>query len=125
MIMLEDGMILYHGSYAPINKIDLSLCAQGKDFGKGFYLTENFEQAKKFIGTSLRKAKNIRKIANDTTNPTIMAYLNGLYGNVKSDTAINFAISRLMPDNLKNQYCFLSERAVSCLELVEVNRYDG
>lgn len=61
MIMLEDGMILYHGSYAPINKIDLSLCAQGKDFGKGFYLTENFEQAKKFIGTSLRKAKNIGK----------------------------------------------------------------
>lgn len=125
MIMLEDGMILYHGSYAPINKIDLSLCAQGKDFGKGFYLTENFEQAKKFIGTSLRKAKNIGKIANDTTNPTIMAYLNGLYGDVKSDTAINFAISRLMPDNLKNQYCFLSERAVSCLEFVEVNRYDG
>ena len=29
----------------------------------------------------------IGKIANDTTNPVITTYLNGLYGDVKSDKA--------------------------------------
>lgn len=33
---LEDGMLLYHGSYAPIDTIDLTVCASGKDFGQGF-----------------------------------------------------------------------------------------
>ena len=66
----------------------------------------------------------IGKIANDTTNPTLIAYLNGLYGNVKSQTAIQFAINQLMPDKLKEQYCFLSERAIACLEFVEANRYE-
>lgn len=187
---LEDGMLLYHGSYAAINTIKLSKCASGKDFGRGFYLTEDFEQAKNFIRNSLRKAKNIGvipqdrnygyvtvfryhknadiphynfrtadkdwlwfislnrranlankfekmintevlnaeiivgKIANDTTNPTIMTYLNGLYGDVESEMAVNFAIGQLLPERLKNQYCFLSERAISCLELVEVIRYE-
>ena len=50
----------------------------------------------------------IGKIANDTTNPTLIAYLNGLYGNVKSQTAIQFALNQLMPDRLKEQYCFLT-----------------
>ena len=34
---LEDGMLLYHGSYAAIDTIKLSKCASGKDFGRGFY----------------------------------------------------------------------------------------
>jgi len=32
-------MILYHGSYTEIEKIDLSKSATGKDFGRGFYTT--------------------------------------------------------------------------------------
>jgi len=190
-MILKDGMILYHGSYTAINKIDLSKCSDGKDFGKGFYVSDNLKQAKGFIKTSLIKAKGLKKIpesqnygfvtafryhapkddipffafdsagvdwlwfvsmnrrhemaddfrdnlkkellsseivigkiANDTTNPTIIAYLNGLYGNIKSETAIQFAISQLMPDRLKEQCCFLSERAISCLEFVEAKRYD-
>ena len=39
-------MILYHGSNAEIHDIDLSKSAHGKDFGKGFYLSENEKQAK-------------------------------------------------------------------------------
>ena len=39
-------MILYHGSNAEIHDIDLSKSARGKDFGKGFYLSENEKQAK-------------------------------------------------------------------------------
>lgn len=188
---LENGMMLYHGSYSRIDKIDLNKCADGKDFGKGFYLTDDFDQSRGFIRNSLRKAKNIGaipkdrnygyvsvfkysksdedipiycfdtadkewlwfvsmnrrsqlndrfkrminpkilkseivvgKIANDTTNPTIITYLNGLYGDVESESAINFAIKQLLPERLKNQYYFLSKRAIQCLELVEVIRFE-
>ena len=38
-------MILYHGSNVEIRQIDLSKSARGKDFGKGFYLSENEKQA--------------------------------------------------------------------------------
>lgn len=190
-MILENGMLLYHGSYAPVKVIDLSMCAAGKDFGRGFYLTEDREQARKFIKNSLKKAyktgkveksqnfgyvsvfryiapedsipaysfvtanqdwlwfvsMNRRheladffgnaldseilqaeiisgKIANDTTNPTIMAYLSGVFGDFMSDRAVKFAIGQLLPERLNNQYCFLSERAVSCLKLIEVKRYE-
>lgn len=36
---------LYHGSNVEINRIDLSLCKPGKDFGKGFYLNPDYSQA--------------------------------------------------------------------------------
>lgn len=36
---------LYHGSNVNIDSIDLSKGHKGKDFGKGFYLSENIEQA--------------------------------------------------------------------------------
>lgn len=188
---LKDGMLLYHGSYVPVEKIDLNKCVQGKDFGKGFYLTANLQQAVNFIKTSLAKAKAVGeadknqnygfvscfryhgddkdvpyfefadadkewlwyialnrrknlatsmklklkedvfkseiivgKIANDTTNPVITTYLNGLYGDVKDEKSANIAISFLLPDRLKEQYCFLSKRAVDCLEFVEVKRYE-
>ncbi|MBR6837784.1 MAG: DUF3990 domain-containing protein, partial [Oscillospiraceae bacterium] len=61
--MLKDGMLLYHGSYAAIETIDLSKCVHGKDFGKGFYLTENHEQARSFIINSIRKARNTNNIS--------------------------------------------------------------
>ena len=48
---------LYHGSNVEIEKIDLSRCKKGKDFGKGFYLNPNFDQAY----TMAIRAKNINK----------------------------------------------------------------
>ena len=56
---LKDGMLLYHGSYTDISNIDLEKCSEGKDFGRGFYLTSNFDQARSFIRSSLKKAKNM------------------------------------------------------------------
>lgn len=38
-------MILYHGSNINIEKIDLNKSKPNKDFGKGFYLSENEKQA--------------------------------------------------------------------------------
>ena len=45
MIELQDGILLYHGSYVGIPKIDLQRCFGGLDFGRGFYLTSSYEQA--------------------------------------------------------------------------------
>lgn len=36
---------LYHGSNMAVTKIDLNKCRLGKDFGKGFYLSEDKHQA--------------------------------------------------------------------------------
>ena len=38
-------MILYHGSNMDIREIDLSMSKVGKDFGCGFYLSVDKEQA--------------------------------------------------------------------------------
>ena len=43
-------MKVYHGSYAEIGVIDLSLCETGKDFGQGFYVTKIREQAEFWAG---------------------------------------------------------------------------
>lgn len=188
---LKDGMLLYHGSYTPVENIDLNKCDAGKDFGKGFYVTADKNQARNFIRTSLLKAKArkqipdgqnfgyvtcyeyhnaiadipvfefadadkkwlwfialnrrshlakdlaskidsslfgseiiVGKIANDTTNPVITTYLMGLYGPIVDERSAQTAISLLLPDRLKEQYCFLSQRAVSCLKVVEVCKYE-
>jgi len=38
-------MILYHGSNTSFEHIDLTKSLPNKDFGKGFYLSDNYEQA--------------------------------------------------------------------------------
>ena len=66
----------------------------------------------------------IGKIANDTTNPVITTYLNGLYGEIDKESSAQIAISLLLPNRLKEQYCFLTQQAIDCLETVEVERYE-
>ncbi len=55
MLKLHDGMLLYHGSYTEVSKIDLGKCEEGKDFGKGFYLTTSYQQAQHFVPLSVKK----------------------------------------------------------------------
>ncbi len=55
MIELKEGMLLYHGSYAEVSRIDLFMCSPGKDFGRGFYLTASRIQAHHFVPSSIRK----------------------------------------------------------------------
>lgn len=38
-------MKLYHGTYIDFDSIDLTKSNRGKDFGKGFYVSDNYEQA--------------------------------------------------------------------------------
>lgn len=189
-MIFNNGMSLFHGSYTSVEVISLDKCTRGKDFGKGFYLTSDLDQAKNFIKTSLKKAQRmgyapmsqnhgfvssyrvnldegvkihvfdradkewlwfisqnrrmhlaellqdkvdpsiyssdiiVGKIANDTTNPVITAYLNGLYGDILSSEAIDFAIKQLMPEHLVDQYCFLTDRAIGCLDFQEARKYE-
>lgn len=62
---LSDGLLLYHGSYTPVEKPDIARCAKFKDFGQGFYLTTSYQQACDFARLTLRKAK-----ANGTAETT-------------------------------------------------------
>ena len=41
-------MILYHGSNIEISQIDIDKGRKGKDFGKGFYLSEDIKQAERW-----------------------------------------------------------------------------
>lgn len=48
MIKKRKNVIVYHASYEKIENIDLSFSKPNKDFGEGFYVTTDYEQAKKF-----------------------------------------------------------------------------
>lgn len=178
---LENGMVLYHGSYCVVENPDLKKCAAFKDFGRGFYLTTSKEQAKSFAKISATKAKSrgdisynekfayisffkvsdvdylktfafetadtdwlhcivahrkegtfteVResmldydvisgKIANDDTNTTIVAYMGNVFGTMGSEQADKMCISLLLPERLKDQFCFRSDKAISKLEFLK------
>ncbi len=61
----------------------------------------------------------IGKIADDATNTTLTAYIAGAFGTMGSKEADNFCIRQLLPNKLKNQYCFKTEKALECLKFVE------
>ena len=56
------------------------------------------------------------KIANDATNITITAYLDGLYGEIGSESADSICISLLLPERLQDQFCFRTEKALKALK---------
>jgi hypothetical protein len=181
MQKLDDGMLLYHGSYIVVDVPNLTKCASKKDFGKGFYLTTSKKQAENFVRASIKKAiaqglitqeqeygfvsvfeyhkkngiseyiyedadvdwlhcivghrkKNMfadvvddmmsydivgGKIADDRTNVVITTYLLGGYGAVGSAAADEACIAQLIPERLKDQYCFRTNEALECISFVE------
>ena len=61
---------LYHGSNVDIEKIDLSLSRKGKDFGCGFYLNANKQQAMDMaIRTTNRMKTGIPSVPLHLMNP--------------------------------------------------------
>lgn len=50
-------MILYHGSNGDFEQIDLSYSRPGKDFGKGFYLSADRDQALKMAQTKIEQTQ--------------------------------------------------------------------
>ena len=52
------------------------------------------------------------KIADDATNATLTAYLAGVFGRAGEKETDNFCIKQLLPNKLKDQYCFKTEAAI-------------
>jgi len=52
-------MKVYHGSYTAIDEIDLLKCKGGKDFGRGFYVTNIFSQAEIWASRKGRNKKGV------------------------------------------------------------------
>ena len=55
----------------------------------------------------------IGAVANDTTMPVLNLYLNGIYDEKE-------ALKRLLPQKLKDQYAFKTEKALEKLKFVEL-----
>jgi hypothetical protein len=47
--------LLFHGSTVQVRDIDLSMGADKKDFGKGFYMTDSRIQAERFVFTKAKR----------------------------------------------------------------------
>ncbi len=56
-MILNSGLKVYHGSYIVVDRPDLRKCRSGKDFGVGFYVTTDPEQARRFVKLSVGKAR--------------------------------------------------------------------
>ena len=155
-------MILYHGSNLKIETPKLIPSKRLLDFGSGFYLTSNFEQAAKWAkrttlnrecGSSIVSAFDIDKKSMENLNCLIFdspncAWLNFVSANrrgsilnktydliigpVANDQAIrtinnylkgylteDMAIKLLLPQKLKDQYAFRTDRALSMLNFRE------
>lgn len=156
-------MILYHGSNVEVRKPQIIKSRKLLDFGAAFYLTSNYEQAKKWaIRTTERRAEGKPTVSSysvdkkeldglsllifDVPNKYWLHYvsahrtdktINDMYdiviGPVANDQAIrtindflkgrfteDIAIQLLLPQKLKDQYAFKTEKAVSILNLKEV-----
>ena len=59
-------MILYHGTNATFETIDLTHSKPNKDFGRGFYLSANQDQALEMAKTKVEQL--------ETGTPTVIAY---------------------------------------------------
>ena len=58
------------------------------------------------------------KIADDLTNITLVTYINGAFGTVGSEEADRICISRLLPERLKDQFCFRTEFSLQHLKCI-------
>ena len=156
-------MTLYHGSNLIVQSPQLLKIKRALDFGRGFYTTSDFEQAKRWAQRTVRiresgspfiscyeldddavsalkilqfskpdsswldyvaeNRKNnaakddwdlvIGPVANDQTFPTILLYLDG-YMDAES------AVRQLLPQKLKDQYTFKTEKSLQFLRFTEV-----
>lgn len=155
-------MKLYHGSTVIVEQPHILTDLRALDFGSGFYLTSNEEQARRWSKVVARRRRTTKSflniyelddsyndvlrtllfsaadgerldfvvanrkeqimfvpydlvigpVANDSTLPVIDDYMDGKY--TKEE-----AVRRLMPQNLTDQYAFLTEQALELLRFEE------
>lgn len=156
-------MILYHGSNVEVKEPKIIDSKRLLDFGTGFYLTSDFEQAKKWaVRTTHRREEGVpiisvfgvdenefdklelrvfeaankewlRYISMNRTDRSAVDSFDVVVGPVANDQAIrtvnnylkgyfteDIAIQLLLPQKLKDQYSFKTEKALSILKFIEV-----
>ena len=155
-------MLLYHGSNIVVREPKILKSQRFLDFGAGFYLTSDFEQAQKWavrttarrengtptvsvfeIGDNYAEVLKVLKFgkpdrewlryitAHRTGNPPVGDY-DMVVGPVANDQAIrtvnnylkgyfpeDVAIQLLLPQKLKDQYLFRTEKALQLLTFKE------
>ena len=155
-------MLLYHGSNVVVEKPRLIPPKRLLDFGAGFYLTSDFEQARKWASrtVALREDgqatvsvydvcdEDLRKLAIllfDAPNREWLRYVaahrtgrqaneqyDAIIGPVANDQVIrtvndylngylteDIAIQLLLPQKLKDQYAFKTDKAIKILHFLE------
>lgn len=124
-------MILYHGSNIKIKTPKIIPSKRLLDFGMGFYLTSDFEQARKWaVRTTSRRESGIPTISMFSIVKDSYDIVMGPVANHQAIRTINnylkdyfnedIAIQLLLPQNLKDQFVFKTERALSVLKFSEV-----
>jgi hypothetical protein len=156
-------LTLYHGSNTKITEPKIITSKRLLDFGTGFYLTSDFEQAQKWaIRTTNRREEGVPTISVfqiadseletldvltfETANKDWLKYISAnrtdtlsedLYdiviGPVAKDQAIrtinnylkgylteDIAIQLLLPQKLKDQFVFKTDKALSFLQFAKV-----
>ncbi len=158
-------MLLYHGSNIVVREPKILKSQRYLDFGAGFYMTSDFEQARKWaVRTAARREEGVATIsvfelsddyvdrvkvlafarpdrdwlryitAHRTGNPPVDDY-DIVVGPVANDQAIrtvnnylkgyfpeDVAIKLLLPQKLKDQYLFRTEKALSLLAFKEARQ---
>lgn len=160
-----ENMILYHGSNVEVREPKLIPSKRLLDFGAGFYLTSDFEQAKKWairttnnremgiptisvfeiVQEELQELKLLtfenankewlRYIAANRTGKIADENWDVVIGPVANDQAIrtvnnylkgyfpeDVAIRLLLPQKLKDQYAFRTEKALAVLKFAEARK---
>ena len=101
-----DNLSTYHFKTADLEWLNCVSGNRNTDYHK---LAEEWEKYDVLSG----------KVADDDTSTVINAYLSGLLGEVGSESAGRIAIDRLEPENLKNQFCLRSDKALEKIEFVK------
>lgn len=57
-------MKVWHGSYKAIDEVDLAFCEKGKDFGRGFYVTNLLDQAQTWA-TKMGNKRNVEGVVSE------------------------------------------------------------
>lgn len=156
-------MTLYHGSNIEIKVPKIIQSKRLLDFGTGFYLTSDYEQAAKWAVRTINRRETgtptisvfniadselenldilvfeaankewLRYISQNRSNNLVRDSYDIVIGPVANDQAIrtvnnylkgylteDIAIQLLLPQNLKDQYVFKTEKALSVLKFEEV-----
>lgn len=53
----DESMLVYHGSYLPVEKPQIIVSNRTLDFGRGFYVTTNYGQAEEWARKVLKRRK--------------------------------------------------------------------